>query len=149
LIAEPMRVGDAKRRKAMLSKIKVLLIALVVIVIAGGAFAFAAANTVPDTNAGYVASVVSGYTVTDIVYDLDADDPTLVDQITFNIAPSTGSVLAAVVKLQTETAGTWTECTLGAPTLLVKPVTCTYGALELADVTALNVVASGSLDPAP
>ena len=60
----------------MFRNFKVLLIVLVVIVIAGSAYAFAAANTVPDSAAGYKANVVPGYTVTNIVYDLDATDPT-------------------------------------------------------------------------
>jgi len=125
------------------------MIVLVVIVVAGSAYAFAATNTVPDSAAGYKANVVPGYTVENIVYDLDADNPTLVDAIKFDVNPTSGTVLVALVELQTVDAGTWKVCTLGSPTLLVTPVTCTYGALELEDVTALNIVASSSLDPAP
>jgi hypothetical protein len=87
--------------------------------------------------------------VTDIVYDLDATDPTVVDAITFKVAPSSGSVVAAIVKLQTVTAGSWTDCTLVAGVAPSMTVTCTYGALNLADITALNIVASSSADPAP
>jgi hypothetical protein len=133
----------------MFRNIKVLLIALVIVIVAASSFAFAATNTVPDSAAGYKANVVPGYTVTNIVYDLDATDPTLVDEITFDIAPSSGTVVAATVKLQTETSGTWTDCTLAAGEAPSMAVTCTYGALELADVTALNIVASSSTDPAP
>jgi hypothetical protein len=57
----------------MLRNFKVLLIVLVVIVIAGSAYAFAATNTVPDSAAGYKANVVHGYTVENIVYDLNPD----------------------------------------------------------------------------
>jgi hypothetical protein len=125
------------------------LFALAIIVIAGSAYAFAATNTVPDSAAGYQASVVPGYTVTDIVYDLNATDPTMVDNITFAIAPSSGSVVAALVKVQTADTGTWKDCTLATGTGSSMNVTCTYGALALVDVTALNIVASSSLDPAP
>jgi hypothetical protein len=131
----------------MLRSFKVILAVLSIIVIAGAAYGFAAANTVPDTNAGYAASVVSGYTVDSIVYDLDATDPTIVDAITFDINPTTGTNKALVVMLQTATGGTWTTCTLADGTLPEVHVTCTYGALTLASVTALNVVASDSLDP--
>ncbi len=62
----------------MFRNLKVLLIALVVVAAAGSAYAFAAANTVADSAAGYKANVVPGYTVSAIVYDLDATDPTLV-----------------------------------------------------------------------
>ena len=130
----------------MFRNFKVLLIVFVAIVVAGSAYAFAATNTVPDSAAGYKANVVPGYTVTNIAYDLDATDPTLVDKITFAVAPSSGTVVAAIVKLQTVTGGTWTDCTLAAGTAPSMTVTCTYGALELANVTALNIVASSSAD---
>ncbi|MFZ5882044.1 MAG: hypothetical protein ACOY0R_21950 [Chloroflexota bacterium] len=133
----------------MFRNFKVLLVVLVVIVVAASAYAFAAANTVPDSAAGYKANTVPGYTVTNIVYDLDATDPTLVDLITFDISPTSGDVVAAIVKVQTAAAGSWTNCTLAAGTPPAMEVTCTYGALELEDVTALNIVASSSLDPAP
>jgi hypothetical protein len=134
----------------MFRNFKVLLTVFVVIAVAGSVYAFAATNTVPDSAAGYKANVVPGYTVTNIVYDLNATTPTLVDKITFDIAPSSGSVLVALVKVQTvNTTGTWKECTLGTPTVLVTPITCTYSSptLNLIDVDALNIVASSSLDP--
>ncbi len=130
----------------MFRNFKVLLIAFVVMVISGSAYAFAAQNTVEDSAAGYKASVVPGYTVTNVAYDLDATDPTLVDAITFEIAPSSGTVIAAIVKLQTVTGGSWKDCTLVAGTAPSMDVTCTYGALQLIDVTALNIVASSSAD---
>jgi hypothetical protein len=133
----------------MLRNLKVILFALGIIVIAGSAYAFAAANTVPATNAGYAASVVSGYTVSNIVYDLDDTDPTLVDAITFDVSPTSGTNKALVVKIQTADSGSWTTCSLSDGTLPTVHATCTYGALALADVTALNVVASGTTDPTP
>jgi hypothetical protein len=133
----------------MFRNFKVLLVVLVAIIVAGSAFAFAAQNTVADSAAGYKANVVPGYTVTNIAYDLDATDPTVVDKVTFAIAPSSGTVVAAIVKLQTATAGTWTDCTLLAGTAPSMNVTCTYGSLDLVDLTALNIVASSSADAAP
>jgi len=130
----------------MFRNFKFLLIVFVVIIFAGSAYAFAAQNTVADSAAGYKANVVPGYTVTNIAYDLDATDPTLVDAITFDIAPSSGTVIAAIVKLQTATGGAWTDCTLVAGTPPSMSVTCTYGSLQLINVTALNIVASSSAD---
>jgi hypothetical protein len=131
----------------MLRNFKVLLIVMVVLVIAGGTYAFAAANSVPDSAAGYAANAVPGYTVSNIVYDLDAADPTIVDAVTFDIAPTSGTSVAAIVKLQTANAGSWTDCSLVAGVAPSMEVTCTYGALNLVDVTALNIVASSTLDP--
>lgn len=131
----------------MFGNFKVLLFALAIIVIAGGAYAFAATNTVPDTAAGYKANVVPGYTVTDIVYDLNDANPSLIDAITFSISPSSGNEKALVVYVQTVTDGAWTSCTLVDATLPARNVTCTYGALTVESVTALNIVASSTLNP--
>jgi len=131
----------------MFRNFKALLIVFAVLVIAAGAYAFAAQNTVADSAAGYKASVVPGYTVTNIVYDLDATDPTVVDAITFDIAPTSGTVVAAIVKVQTAAAGSWTDCTLVAGVAPSMDVTCTYGSLALEDITALNIVASSTTDP--
>ena len=131
----------------MFRNFKVLLALLTVLVIAASAYAFAASNTIEDSAGGYAAKVVPGYTVTNIVYDLDATDPTLVDAITFDIAPSSGTVVAALVKLQTASGGSWTDCTLGTASGASRPVTCTYGSLQLVNVTALNIVASSTTDP--
>jgi hypothetical protein len=147
--ANPAGTGDAEKEKTMFRNFKAFLIVFAVLVIAAGAYAFAAQNTVADSAAGYKASVVPGYTVTNIVYDLDATDPTIVDAITFDIAPTSGTVVAAIVKVQTATGGSWTDCSLAAGTPPSMDVTCTYGSLALADITALNIVASSSADPAP
>jgi hypothetical protein len=132
----------------MFRNFKALLFVFAILVIAGSTYAFAAQNTIADSAGGYKASVVPGYAVTNIVYDLDATDPTTVDAITFDIAPSSGSAAAALVKVQTVDGGTWKDCTLSGagPS---KAATCTYGSLLLVDVTALNVVASSTTDPAP
>jgi hypothetical protein len=125
----------------MFRNMKVLLIAVLVLALAGSAYAFAAANTVPDTTAGSGDSVVSGYTVSNIVYDLNVTDPTKVDKITFTLSPTD----AVIVYIDTG-SGTWTtdECAV-----VTGAVTCTFSALDLVDVTALNVVASSTLDTAP
>lgn len=131
----------------MFRNFKVLLIVLVVIVAAAGAYAFAAANTVEDSAAGYKASTVSGYAVTDLVYDLKSDDPTLVENITFSISPITGAVPAAIVKIQTAATG-WKDCDLTAGTAPAMSVTCAYTTpfLALDSVVAMNIVASSTTD---
>ena len=132
----------------MFRNIKVLLFVLATLVIAGSTYAFAAQNTVASSAAGYKASTVPGYSVTNIVYDLDDTDPTLVDAITFDIAPSSGSAAAALVKIQTANGGSWTDCSLSGSGA-TRAATCTFGSLQLDAVTALNIVASSSVDPTP
>lgn len=126
----------------MSRNLKVLLFVLAVLVIAGSAYAFAASNSIADSAAGYAGVTVPGYDVTNIVYDLDGTDPTIVDAITFDIAPLSGSAPAVTVKIQTVNSGSWTTCPVAAGT-----ATCTFGSLPVANVTALNIVASSSVDP--
>lgn len=150
-IVVPHNTGYKKGECTMLQKAKVLLIALAVIVIAGSAYAFAAANTVPASTAGSGTSTVSGYTVTGLVYDLNDTDPSLVDNIIFSISPDTGSDKAVAVFIQYENSGTWKTCGLVDGTLPAVDVTCDYtsDSLALTDVTAVNVVANGTIDPNP
>jgi hypothetical protein len=140
-----------KRRKAMVRNFKVLLVVLVVIVIAGGAYAFAAANTVDASNAGYKANTVTGYTITNIVYDLHSDDPTKLDKITFNVAPSGGNEAAPVTVLISTTASqnfTASECVITHPSAYL--ATCTFmnesvaTPINVVDVVALDIVVSSS-----
>ena len=133
----------------MFRNLKVLLIAVFVIAIAASAYAFANANTVPDSAAGSGASSVSGYTISNLAYDLDQTNPTIVDAITFSISPDSGSEKASEVLVQTAAGGSWTSCSLVDATLPARDVTCTFGALDLEDVTALNVVANSTTDPNP
>ncbi|MBI5838638.1 MAG: hypothetical protein HZB19_00920 [Chloroflexi bacterium] len=124
----------------MFQTLKVLFVVLMVIVIGASAYAFAAANTIPDSNAGYAATVVSGYTVSNIAYNLNTD-PTKIDTITFDIAPSGANTAAAVtVKIKTGAAVAWKDCTVAAGA-----VTCTYATpINVVDVTALDIVATSN-----
>jgi len=134
----------------MFRNIKVLLIAVVILALAGGAYAFAAGNTVEKSAAGYTANVVSGYTVSKIVYDLNADNPTLVDNISFVIAPTTsGDPDAKTAYLQTATGGDWTTCVVTTADLVTSAVCTPSVSPTVTAVTAMNIVASSSTDPAP
>ena len=103
----------------------------VAMAIGGGAYAFTASNTVPATTAGAGAGSVSGYTVTNIHYVLDATTPANIDSLTFTISPavpSTGSgkvVIAAALSTggpnnytcSTDTGGTNVTCLTTTPQL--------------------------------
>ena len=59
-------------------------------VIGGGAYAFTASNTVPATTVGAGAGVVSGFTVTNLHYALNATTPARIRSVD---APGQGSDL--------------------------------------------------------
>ena len=108
-------------------------LAIAGIVAASGA-AFAAANTVPDTKAGYGSGAVSGMVVTNVAYHEYTSDPTKVDSVSFTADAAADAVK---IRLVTATPGTWYTCT---PTLLV--YTCAIGTpITFASVNTLDVLA--------
>jgi len=86
---------------------KVLLAVMTVMILAGAAYAFAAANTVPATKAGDGSGAISGYTISNIAYNLNATDPSTIDSIDFAL-----SAAAVTAKIKLVAAGsTWYDCT--------------------------------------
>ncbi|MBK9546355.1 MAG: hypothetical protein IPO51_11025 [Dehalococcoidia bacterium] len=63
-------------------------------------YGFAAANTVPASNAGDGSQAVSGYTVSAVHYGLDLNTPSNIATLTFTVTPgipATGAVRVSVV----------------------------------------------------
>lgn len=87
--------------------IRLLLVLVLVVLAATGAYVFTASNTVPGTNAGSGSGVISGYTISSVVYNLNASNPNNIDTTTFTIAPTS----AGTVKIQLVSGGTWYSCT--------------------------------------
>lgn len=112
-------------------KITILIAIVVALAIAGGVYAFTASNTVPLTTAGSGSGVVSGYTVTNLHYVLDATTPVNIDSLTFTISPAvpnTGSgkvTIAAALSTggptnytcTTDTGGSNVTCATTSPQL--------------------------------
>lgn len=110
---------------------KIALAVVVALAIGGGAYAFTASNTVPATTAGAGSGAVSGFTVTNLHYSLDATTPTNIDSLTFTITPSvpstsTGKVVISAAlstggpttyTCSTDTTGTVVTCGTISPQL--------------------------------
>ena len=113
--------------------------------IGGGAYAFTASNTVPATTVGAGAGAVSGYTVTNLHYVLDATTPTNIDSLTFTISPaipSTGSG-KVIVSAALSTGGPINyTCTTDTPGVTVTCATVTPTQLTAALLTGVTVVAA-------
>jgi hypothetical protein len=125
----------------MLAHSKVISLVLAVNLIAGGTYALAVQNTVADGSAVYKTSMVLGYDVTGITFDVRDTDQAVIDSITFHIAPSSGLAEASHVEIQTKADGKWTECSLVDDVLPARVATCTFESLAVEDVTALDIVA--------
>ena len=72
-------------------------------------FGVTASNTVPSTKAGDGTGTISGYTISDVAYTLDATDPSQLDQVVFSLdtEPSAG----APIKVKLVSSGsTWYAC---------------------------------------
>jgi hypothetical protein len=119
----------------MFRNFKILFVFIAVVAISVAAYAFAAANTVPDTKAGDGTGAVSGYDVTDVVYTLNGTDPSKLDSVAFDLGAA-----AAQVQVQLVASGTWYACALDTGTVW----TCdtTSPALNVADIDQLRVVAA-------
>jgi hypothetical protein len=114
---------------------RTLIVALLALALGVGAFAYAAANTVPGSNAGSGSGTISGYTVSNVAYTLNATTPTNLDQVAFTISPTA----ASTVKAQLAAGGSWYTCANAAGS-----VTCntTSPQATVAAATQLTVVAT-------
>jgi hypothetical protein len=73
---------------------------------------FAAANTVPASKAGDGAGAITGYTIANVKYNLNATDPRNIDSVTFTGGPASGT---HTLKIKLVAAGsTWYSCTIAA-----------------------------------
>lgn len=110
---------------------RILIVMVAVLAVAGGAYAFTAANTVPATTAGAGSGTVTGYAVTNIHYGLNATTPTNIDTLAFTVSPAVPSTSSGRVVVQallsvggpntytctTTTAGDTVTCATTSPQL--------------------------------
>jgi hypothetical protein len=123
-------------------KVRYLAVVLLVLIVAASAYAFAAANVVPESGAGDGAATVSGYTVTGVTYTLNTADPSKIDAVKFDIAPTAGAAAPTTVKIQLITSGTWFGCTVGTPAPPKTPWTCSVTAVTASAANNLRIVAA-------
>jgi hypothetical protein len=90
----------------MFKKGKITAILVIALILSVTTYAFAAANTVPATNAGDGSAAVSGYSITGVSYTLFSTDNSSIDKVNFSISP----VTATNVKIQLVTNGSWYPC---------------------------------------
>jgi hypothetical protein len=69
---------------------------LLTLLFAVAAYAFTASNTVPTSKAGDGSGAISGYSVSSVVYTLDAADPTMIQKVAFTLDAAATSVQASL-----------------------------------------------------
>jgi hypothetical protein len=110
---------------------------MLILILAAASYAFAAANVVPETGAGDGSGTISGYTVSNIHYNLNATNPANIDSVEFTLAPTPGAGAPASVQVQLNGGGTWFSCSLAAGTW-----TCNLSGVTALNATNLRVVAA-------
>jgi len=114
-----------------------LVVLGLLVIIAGAVYGFAAANTVKESAAGDGEGDISGYTITNISYDLDADDPSLLDSVSFNVAVADTDAGAAT-EVAAQIAGEWFTCANAGGTTFDCAI---GGAVSVLNAEILRVVA--------
>jgi hypothetical protein len=109
---------------------RTLVAVLLVLILSVAVYGFAAANVVPGSSAGDGSGAISGYTISNIHYALNAGNPANIQTVTFDILPAT----AGEVRITLDGA-TWSTCTNPGG-----PVSCTV-AQPAATAMNLRVVA--------
>jgi len=113
----------------------IILIALILTV---ATFAFAAANTLPaTTSAGDGERTISGYAITNVDYNLNGTNPSLIDSVEFDITPAG----ADSIMVQVISSGTWFNCTEAAGHATCDVTTAGTGIAALS-ANNLRIVAS-------
>lgn len=111
---------------------------MIVLILTTAAFAFAAANVVPETGAGDGSGTISGYTVSAIHYNLNGTNPANIDSVQFTLAPTAGAGTPSSVQVQLNGGGSWYTCTESSGTW-----TCSLGAgFTVLSANNLRVVAA-------
>jgi hypothetical protein len=125
-------------------KWSIILGAVIAVAIGGGAYAFTASNTVPATTAGAGAGVVSGYTVTNLHYSLNATSPQNIDSLTFTITPVVPSTSSGkvIISAQLSTGGPTTYTCLTDTTGASVTCATTSPQLTVALIMGVTVIAA-------
>ena len=90
---------------------KYLALLLILIILGSAAYGLAAANVVPETGAGEGSGTVSGYTISNVTYALLTTDPTKVESVSIDVAPTTTAGVPATVRISVDSGVTWISCT--------------------------------------
>ena len=121
-----------------LSTVRIVAVLVLLFLLGTATYAFAAANTVPASNAGDGSGAISGFTISNIHYTLNAASPAGdVSSVSFQLSPAVPAGGAVYAKFN---IGAAVACALN---VAGDTATCTppAGATPLA-ITSLQVIAA-------
>ncbi len=123
-------------------KIQILVVGFVVSALAVATYAFTAANTVSTSKAGDGAGAVTGYTMDEVKYTLNAANPQTIDTVTTDVDGAVTAGSTAKAQLDS-TGGTWYSCAIGATDsggVGETRLTCTVTGQVVVDADSFRVV---------
>lgn len=115
---------------------KILAVALILLSLSVIAYGYAAANVVPESGAGDGSGTVSGYTISNIDYNLLASDPTKIESLTMDVAATSGANAPDDVRITVDSGTTWITCT--GP--VTNTWTCTFTVSSEPSVSAISTL---------
>jgi len=128
-----------------IARVKFVVAIVAAMAVAGGAYAFTASNTVPSSTAGAGSGAVSGFTVTNLHYSLNATTPLNIDSLTFTVSPvipNTGSGKVIVQAILTTGGPNTYTCTTDATGATVTCPTTSPTQLTADKLSSVTVVAA-------
>ena len=115
---------------------KMFIVAIIIMILATSAYAFAASNTVPTSNAGEGSAAIGGYAVTGVTYTYSTANPSMITAVDFDIAPATTKAGVSLVS-----GAALTNCGTITPIAGGSHVSCTVN-VSVLSANMLRVVAS-------
>ena len=108
------------------------------LILSAVAYGFAAANTVPASGAGDGAGTITGYTISNVKYALNATTPANIDSVSFTVTPGGAAAAPTTVKAKLVSSSTsYSACTLAGTTW-----TCNFTGVTAAAADELRVIAA-------
>jgi hypothetical protein len=115
--------------------VQILIVVVLAFAFASVTNAFAAANTVPTSYAGDGANTISGYTVANVHYNLNAANPQNIDSVTFTVNAAIPAGSTVQIKLVAAST-TFYSCTVTGGT----SVSCTTTGATVTPADELRVI---------
>ncbi|HEX3723237.1 MAG TPA: hypothetical protein VHV31_10620 [Nitrolancea sp.] len=117
--------------------LRLLAMLAVLAILATAAYGFAANNSVPTTQAGDGSATISGFTITNVHYQIDPTDSTRISNVFFTTDAAAGDVQAQLVA-----SGAWYTCASASGLGLSWNCSVAAGTgTKAANVNSLRVVA--------
>lgn len=121
----------------MPKKSRFIIVVVIALLLSVTTYAFAAANSVPNTAGGDGVGSIAGYTISNVAYTLDATN-TNITAVGFNASTTVSPApTAPVFKVLIAPGTTWVTCVAGTTT----DWTCTGTFGTVTAATSLRVVA--------